>query len=216
MLWLFKTRCNRGHKQCAAVGTSKTKVSKSQQYEWELRTASWQVHLFFPGKKVCETQLVLPKSLLLLQDSSCFRYHSVDVDVESLLQVSTRRPCMSELSAPEGNEAQKLCLLILWEYLDLWVLHHGHWAWETKPKPHMIFTFFAHYSPLMWRCPPSPFLTPPVCRRDTISLGTTQPKVFFCCHVHFVASDLFTTLCILHLIPVINFLVDFFLQWSSP
>lgn len=165
----------------------KTKVSKSQQYEWELRTASLQVHMFFPGQKVWNTTCSVKTSAplagqQLLQTPWC------GVDMDSLLQVSTRRPCMSELSAPEGTEAQELCHWLLWEYLDRWVLHLGHWAWETKLNQHMIFTFFAQYSPLLWRCPlpPSPFLTPPVCRWDIVSLGRTQPKGFFC-HVCFVA-----------------------------
>lgn len=186
MLWLFKALCNRGHKQCVVVETSKTKVSKSQQYEWKLGTASWRVHKFFPGQKVWNTTCSAktsapPAGQQLLQVPLC------GVDVESLLQVSTRRPCMAELLAPEGTEAQKLCHWLLWEHLDLWVLHLGHWAWESKPKPHGIFTFFAHYSPLIWRCPPPPFLTPPVCRWDTIPSGRTQPKVIFPCHVCFVA-----------------------------
>lgn len=55
MLWLFKARCNRGHKQCVVVETNKTKVSQSQQCKWELRTAAWQVHVFLPGQKVWNT-----------------------------------------------------------------------------------------------------------------------------------------------------------------
>lgn len=187
MLWLFKACCNGGHKQRVAVETSKTKVSKSQQYEWELRTASWKVHMFFPGQKVWNTTCSAktsapPAGQQLLQVPWC------GVDMDSLPQVSTRRLFMSELSAPERAEAQKLCHWLLREHLDLWVLHLGHWAWETKPKSHQIFTLCL-YSPLMWRCPPppSPFLTPPVCRRDTISLGRTQPKGCFSCHVCFVA-----------------------------
>lgn len=184
MLWLFKARCNRGHKQCAVVETKKQKSLNPSNMSESSGLLLGKCICSFQGKR-CEIQLVLWKLLLLLQQLLQVPWCGVDMD--SLLQVSTGDPacqsCLHQRGLRHGSS-----VTFLWEYLDLWVLHLGHWAWDTKLKQHMIFTFFAQYSPLMWMCPlpPSPFLTPPVCRWDTISLGRTQHKGFFC-HVCFAA-----------------------------
>lgn len=88
--------------------------------------------------KRCEAWLALPKPLFLLQDTSCLRYILCGADMASAASGEHHG-----FSAKEGTEAQKHYDWHSWEHLDLWVLHQdefGHWTWETKPKPDMIFT----------------------------------------------------------------------------
>lgn len=212
MLRLSEGRCNRGHKQYTVIEMNKTKVSRSQQYEWELRIASWQVHVFFIGQKVwnmtCSAKTSAPAA-----GQQLFQVPRCGVDVDSLLQWAPGdQSCLQQRGLRHRNSVTDF----YWEHLDLRVLHLGHWAWETKLKPHMIFTFFAQYSPLMWGESTSTFtfLDTSSVQVRYHSLGENLAQSFFLFALW--PSDSLTVLCILHLIPVINSFTDLFLQWSSP
>lgn len=199
MLWLFKARCNRGHKQCVVVETNKTKVSQSQQCKWELRTAAWQVHVFLPGQKVWNTTFPAKTSV---PGTTVWCGYGLPATGEHQETLHGRVVCTR---GDWGTENLSLAFMGAFRPLSLASRALG---LGDQTKTTYDF-YFALHPPLMWRCPPSPFLTPPVCRWDFIPLGRTQPKVYFPAMFTLWPSDLFTALCILHLIPVINFLMDF-------
>lgn len=168
MLWLFKARCSRGHKKCVVVETNKTKVSKSQQYEWELRTASWQVLVFFPGQKVWNTTCSAKTSAGQQLFQAPWSGYCTTGEHQETLHV--RGVCTT---GDWGTETLSRTPMGAFRPLSL---PSGALGLGDQTKTTYDFCL-AQCSPLMWRCPP--FVAPPVCRWDIIALGTTQPKGFF-------------------------------------